>query len=127
MDHRLHHLRGGDHHPVGGTGTANDVLLHPGYFGKTDFHAKVAARDHHDVAGLGDFPDSLDSLRALDLCDDQRLTACLVEQPARLDNVLGGPRKRYREKIEILRCGDADVFTGPCRSAPRRKVRRRGG
>ena len=87
VDHRLQHLRGGDHHAVARQRLADDLLLQAGQFGVADLHAEVAARDHHHVAGVDDLGQVLDRLGALDLRDQRGIAAGGARDAARLVHV----------------------------------------
>jgi hypothetical protein len=53
LDHRLEHLRRGDHRLAGLETAQDDPLLQQRHRRRTDLDAEIAAGDHHDV-GLGD-------------------------------------------------------------------------
>ena len=69
MDHRLEHLRGGDHRLPLVVGLADQPLLHEGYLLEGHFDAQIAARHHHGVRHGHDFLEIVERRRLFDLGD----------------------------------------------------------
>ena len=76
FDHRLEHLRGGDHRLAPGGGAADDMLLDDRNFFGRHFHAQIAARHHDSVGGFENFFQMIDGLRLFQLGDDRNVAAC---------------------------------------------------
>ena len=72
MDHRLQHLRGGDHRPPHSDTTTDDLLLEMWKFGNGEFGAQITPGDHDSTGGLDDLIEVLDRGAGLDLGDDLR-------------------------------------------------------
>ena len=86
VDHRLEHLRRGDHGLPVLERAHDDALLQERHLGGADLHAEVAARDHHAVRLGEDLVEHRDRLRLLDLRDHPGVRAArLDERPERLD------------------------------------------
>ena len=75
VDHRFHHLRGGDGQFVLFASQADHAFLQRGHGGITHFDSEVAAGDHQAIRGFEDFFKGCDSLDPLDFCDGQGVAA----------------------------------------------------
>ena len=73
VDHRLEHLRRGDHRLPAVERALDDPLLQERHRRRADLDAEVAARDHDRVGLLEDLVERVDRLRLLDLRDHVRV------------------------------------------------------
>ena len=89
VDHRLEHLRRGDHRATGVAGTLDDSLLDERHLRDADLDAEVAPRHHDRVRRLDDRVEVHDRLGLLDLRDDPSRRAGRVDQRAQLRDVVG--------------------------------------
>ena len=106
LDHRLQHLRGGDHRTPVTIGEANDSLLGAGYGFEWQLDPKVTARNHDRIAGTNDRFDVMERDVLLDLRHDQQPLGNHL--PKRLD-VLSPSYKAKGEVIHFLVDGEVDV------------------
>ena len=89
VDHRLEHLRRGDHRLAALEALEDDPLLQQRHRRHADLDAEVAARDHDRVGLVEDVVEHLDGFGLLDLRDHVCRRAGLVEQPAQVADVGG--------------------------------------
>src|SRR5581483_11115272 len=82
VDHRLEHLRRGDHRLAALERLRDHALLDERDERRTDLDPEVAARDHHRVALGQHVVEHVDGLRLLDLRDHVRVRAGLLDQHA---------------------------------------------
>ena len=82
MDHRLEHLRGGDHRLRALEGMVDDPLLEERHLGRADLDAEVTPGDHHAVRLLEDRVERRNRLGLLDLRDHPRLRRPRLDQRA---------------------------------------------
>ena len=109
LDHRLHHLGGGDDDAVELPGPADDALLQRRHGGVADLHPEVAARDHDGVGGIDDGIEMFDGLGALDLGDNAALAPGLTQALPRQVHVLGAAQEGDGDVIGADGGGEADV------------------
>ena len=107
--HRLQHLRGGDHRAVARHRLADDLLLQAGQFGIADFHAEIAARDHHHVGRVDDLAEHGNGIGTLDLGHQRGVAAGLVQQATGLVHVGGGTHEGHRQEVGADLGGQLDV------------------
>ncbi|MDT4836554.1 hypothetical protein FQZ97_702590 [compost metagenome] len=112
-DHRLHHLRGGDHDLVHLARQADHVFLQAGHGCVAHLHRQIAARDHDAVGHLQDVDQLGDRLGALDLRNQGRFVALgragHVAQLARqlhVGRILG---KAHRHVVGLQAHGGLDI------------------
>ena len=97
-DHRLEHLRRGDHRTAELVAERDDALLRDRHLLERQLDAEVAARDHHRVGRAHDALDVLERGVLLDLRDDEHL---LRNLRAQLGDVGGASHEAEREVLEL--------------------------
>ena len=90
LDHRLQHLRGGDHRLAELGGAADDVLLNGGNLLRRQLDAQVAAGHHDGVGGGEDGVQVLDGLGLFQLGDDPGFAAVGRDAIAHQADILRG-------------------------------------
>ena len=109
FDHRLHHLRGGDHHGVEGAGAVAQVLLPRRQLGVADLDPQVAAGDHDGVGGGDDLLGGSQGLGAFDLGEDAAPPAGGGEQVTGLVDIGGAADEGHRQVVGGDVGGELDV------------------
>jgi hypothetical protein len=98
-NHRLEHLRRGDHGLPALQRPRDDPLLQERNERRADLDAEVAARNH-DRVGLDEHVvECVDRLRLLDLRDHVRMRARLLDQRLQVPHVGGGTHERERDVV----------------------------
>ena len=76
VNHRFHHLRGGDHHAVSLSGRRDEILLNTDQLCVAYLDTEVTARHHHAIAGIDNAVQQFcigHHFRPLDLRDNGRV------------------------------------------------------
>ena len=110
MDHRLHHLRRGNHYLVRSARFANELFLYAGQLRITHFDAEIATRNHDDVGRLNNRVDVFDSLHSLDFSHNQSVSAGFPKQPANFPHIISVTNKGPGKEVQAHFGGQFDVL-----------------
>jgi hypothetical protein len=103
-DHRLQHLRRGDHRFAPLQANSNDVLLQRRDVFSPQLHAHVTAGHHHSVGSIDDRVQPANCLAALDLGDHGGVRPDRYHPPLQLDDVIRASHEGQGYEI----CAGAD-------------------
>jgi hypothetical protein len=110
LDHGFEHLGGGDHKLAVVPRAQDCGLLNARHGFQRQFHAQVAARDHHAIGLLQDGIDVLPSLRLLDLGHHGQRPGVHAAQPfAQAVYIGGGAHEGECHHVDALRHAEAQV------------------
>ena len=107
FDHRFEHLRGHDHGLAHDARGVDDVLLQRGNFFGIEFHAQIAARDHHTIGQFENFAQSLYSLRLFNLGAQGPMPA---HQAAGFGQIFGTLDKRQGNPVCPMGDGKGEIL-----------------
>ena len=110
VDHRLEHLRGGDHRLARVIALLDQGFLHDRHVLRRGLHTQVAAR-HHDCIGHGnDGVDVAKGFRLLDLGDDRNLAAMRGQHDVdQLLDIAGLTHEGQRHIIQAVIIGELQI------------------
>ena len=121
VDHRLEHLRRGDHGAAALEGARDDALLQQRHVRGADLDAEVAPRHHHGVRLGQDLVESGDRLGLLDLGDHVGRGAACLDQGAERPHVGCGANERESDEVDIELHRELEVFEILARDRRNRK------